>query len=165
MDVVLHLTVRVSLALLFAVAVGHKLRDPAAFRATFAAYRLAPAWCAPIVIGAELAVVATLCTPGPFGPLAAATVLVGYATAIAVNLRRGRRDIDCGCAGPATRRPVSWTLVGRNVVLALAAVAGAAPLHARPLLWVDAVTLVAATLAASALYAAADRLLVTRALA
>jgi hypothetical protein len=158
MDLVLHLTVRVLLALLFGVAAAHKLRDPAAFRATFADYRLAPAWCAWLVILAELAVVATLCVPGALGPIAAATMLGGYAAAIAVNLVRGRRDIDCGCAGPARRRLLSWSLVTRNVTLAAVALIGLVPLHARPLHWVDAVTLVAATLTASALYAAADRL-------
>ena len=40
MDPAIDLTLRAALALLFLVAATHKLRDPAAFRATFADYRI-----------------------------------------------------------------------------------------------------------------------------
>jgi hypothetical protein len=103
--------------------------------------------------------------PGSMGIVAAAMLLVVYAVAIGVNLLRGRRDIDCGCAGPASRRPIAWSLVARNVVLAAIGLAGLMPLHARPLHWVDGVTLLATTIAASALYVAADGLLALRAAA
>jgi hypothetical protein len=159
MDPVFHVTLRVLLALLFGLAAAHKLRDPGAFRTTFAAYRLAPAWCAPAVIGAELLVVVALGMPGAFGPLAAALVLLAYAAAIGINLARGRPDIDCGCSGPAARRPIGWPLVARNVGLAVLASAGLAAVTPRTLVWVDAFTVIAATLAAAALYAAADRML------
>ena len=36
-----------------------------------------------------------------------------------INLRRGRRHIDCGCFQSALKQTLSWTLVMRNVVLAL----------------------------------------------
>ncbi len=160
MDPTLHLTLRIALALLLATAAVHKLRDRTAFQATLAAYRLVPAALAPVVIGVELGVAAALCVPpfGAVGVLAAAVLLLVYATAIGVNLVRGR-DIDCGCAGPAARRPIGAGLVARNVLLAAAALAGMAPLHARPLVWMDGVTVVAAVLALSALYGAADHLL------
>jgi len=159
MDPVLHLTLRVPLALLLAAAAVHKLRDPAAFRAALAAYRLVPAWCAPAIVALEVIVAVALCVPGPVGPVGAAGLLLAYAGAIAVNLVRGRRDIDCGCAGPAARRPIGWALVARNLLLAVLACGGLVAVEARPLHWIDAVTVVAATLAASALYAAADHLL------
>jgi len=37
---------------------------------------------------------------------------------MAVNLERGRHDIDCGCFQSALRQTLSWTLVWRNVCLA-----------------------------------------------
>ncbi|HEV7735399.1 MAG TPA: MauE/DoxX family redox-associated membrane protein [Candidatus Binatia bacterium] len=160
MDPTLHLTLRIALALLLAAAAAHKLRDRAAFQATLAAYQLIPASLAPVVIGIELGVAVALCVPtfGNTGVLAAAALLLLYAIAIGVNLVRGR-DIDCGCAGPAARRPIGGGLVVRNVVLAVAALLGLAPLQPRPLVWMDAVTVVAAVLALSALYGAADHLL------
>ena len=50
--------------------------------------------------------------------------LIGiYTTAIAVNLLRGRRSIDCGCGGEPT--PLSAWMLLRNVLLvALAVIAG-----------------------------------------
>lgn len=159
MDPVLHLTLRIPLALLFAAAAVHKLRNPAAFRAAVAAYRLVPPRCAPAIVAAEVVVAVALCVPGATGPIGAVTMLLVYAAAIAVNLVRGRRDLDCGCAGPAARRPIGWALVGRNVLLATVALAGLVGVTARPLHWIDALTVVAATLAAAALYAAADHLL------
>src|SRR5439155_1412646 len=93
------------------------------------------------------------------GLLAAASLLVVYGAAIAVNLARGRWDIDCGCAGPADRRPITGWLVARNAVLAAAALAGLAPVHPRALLRVDAVTVAGATAALAACYASLDRVI------
>jgi hypothetical protein len=36
-----------------------------------------------------------------------------------INLRRGRRHIDCGCFQSALKQTLSWVLVMRNLVLAL----------------------------------------------
>src|SRR2546428_13263493 len=113
MDPAIDATLRAALGLLFLVAAVHKLRDFGRFRATLAEYRLLPRAVLPVAAGlvlvAELSVAAMLVTParGAPGPLAACAILVVYATAIAINLARGRRHIDCGCAGPAGRRPIS----------------------------------------------------------
>jgi hypothetical protein len=82
---------------------------------------------------------------------------------MAVNLRRGRRDVDCGCFGPARRRPISSTLVARNVALAAAALTVALPVQPRALIWIDAVTITAGVLLLALLYAAIDGLLVVSA--
>jgi hypothetical protein len=37
---------------------------------------------------------------------------------MAVNLARGRSDIDCGCFIGLLRQRISWALVARNLVLA-----------------------------------------------
>src|SRR5207247_2030674 len=111
------------LALLFFVAAGHKLRDPRRFRATVAEYRLVPDRFAPpaaaLLVAVEAAAGGALLVPGAraAGLLAAAALLVVYGAAIAINLARGRWDIDCGCTGPAVRRPISGWLVARNAVL------------------------------------------------
>jgi methylamine utilization protein MauE len=164
-DPVFDTTLRAALSFLFLVAAGHKLRDLGRFRATLADYRLLPASAVSLAAGlvalVEVAVAALLVTPGArsAGLGAAATLLVVYAGAVGVNLARGRRDIDCGCAGPAARRPISGWLVARNVGIAFVALAGLAPVGARTLGWIDALTVVAATSALAALHAAADRMI------
>jgi Methylamine utilisation protein MauE len=165
MDPVIDATLRAGLSLLFVVAAGHKLRDLARFRATLADYRLLPDAIVPpgaaAVAGGELAVALALAIPRlrAAGLLAAAAVLLVYGAAIAVNLVRGRRHIDCGCAGPAVRRPISGWLVARNALLAAVALAGLAPVRARALVWPDALSILGATAVLAALYAAVDRML------
>jgi hypothetical protein len=163
MDPVLDLVLRAGLALLFLAAARHKLRDPRAFVATVRAYRLGPPWTAPfsagVVVTAELAVPLLLGVARTAGLLAAAALLLAYAGAIGINLARGRRDLDCGCFGPAVRRPIGGGLVARNLALAAVALAGLAPLSARAWSWVDGGTAAAATIALAACWTAADRLL------
>ena len=52
----------------------------------------------------------------PFGALIAMALLLGYAGGMAINLRRGRDRIECGCGGAA--QPLSWSLIGRNIAIA-----------------------------------------------
>ena len=161
MDPAIDLTMRAALALLFAVAATHKLRDMAAFRGTFADYRLLPdvvAWAVPAT---EAAVAVLLVAPetSAIGKVGAAGLLLVYAVAVGVNLARGRRHIDCGCAGPHARRPIGAGLVVRNALLATVALGALAPVHARSLVWIDALTVSGAVLALAALYVAADRLM------
>lgn len=163
MDPAADVTVRAALALLFLVAAAHKLGDAGRFAATLVEYRLLPARSVPLVArlvpAAEVAVAVALGGRRAAGLLAAAGMLLLYAGAIGINLARGRRHIDCGCAGPATRRPISGWLVARNLALAAAALAGLAPVAARQLVWVDALTVAGGTAVLAALWAALDRLL------
>ena len=165
MDPVLDMTARAALALLFVVAAGHKLRDPGRFRSTLAEYRLLPDVLTPLaaalVVAVELAVAAALAVPPLRTPglVSAAALLLGYAAAIGINLARGRRDLDCGCAGPAVRRPISGWLVARNVALAGVALAGLLPVRPRALVWVDATTVAGGTAVLAALYASLDRMI------
>ena len=65
---------------------------------------------------------------------------------MAINLRRGRADIDCGCFAGLMRQKLSWPLVARNLVLALALLVVAAGVGgARSLAWLDLVTVAAGT--------------------
>ncbi len=164
MDPALVLVLRAALALLFALAAVHKARAPREFRAVLGAYRLLPA----VLVGpaalalpaVEAALAAALALPAVEGAglVGAAALLLLYAGAMAVNLARGRRDLDCGCLGPARRRPIGPGLVARNLVLAAAALGGAAAPGRRPLVWVDAITVGAGTAALAALWVAAERL-------
>jgi hypothetical protein len=165
MDPAIDLTLRAALALLFVVAATHKLRDVPAFQATFADYRLVPhvlvGALARVVPLAEIGVAMLLVAPegSALGKVGAAGLLAVYGTAVAVNLVRGRRHIDCGCAGPHARRPIGWGIVVRNALVAAAALGALARVHPRPLVWVDALTVSGAVVTLGALYLAADRLM------
>jgi hypothetical protein len=165
MDPVVDVTLRGALALLLLGAAVHKLHDLHAFRRVLHAYGLVPEPLLPATATAvalvESCVAALLCTPAlrTTGLAAAAGLLVVYAAAIALALARGRRHIDCGCS--RTPQELSAWLVGRNVALALLALAALLPVRPRALVWVDALTIAAAVTALALLYAAADRLLAT----
>lgn len=163
MDPVIALTIRLATGLLFVAALAHKLRDPMAFVRVLAAHRLVPPATTPaaasVVVAAECAIVVALAGAAPRAGLGlAAALLVVYAAVIARNLLRGRVHLDCGCVGAAGRARLSWWLVGRNVACAAAAVAATMPVAARPLGPLDGATVVMATAALAALYAAADGL-------
>ncbi len=163
MDPAVDIAFRAALGLLLAVAAGHKLRDLPRFRATLAEYRLLPeplvAIAAPTVVGMELATAMALLDFRTVGACAAATLLLVYAVAIGVNLARGRRHIDCGCAGPTERRAISGGLVARNAALVAVALLGLTPLGSRPLVWIDAITIPGTTLLLVAVYGAVDGLI------
>jgi len=156
---------RGALALLFGIAAMHKARDLDRFAATLAEYRLLPAVAsgvaARIVPALELAAAFALSTPAlhTAGPLLAGALLFVYTGAIGTNLARGRRDIDCGCAGPAVRQSLSGSLVARNAMLLVVALACLAPVRPRPLGAIDALTVAAAVAALAMLYAAIERML------
>ncbi len=86
-------------------------------------------------------------------------LLLGYAAAIAVNLRRGRRDLACGCGGPDERRPISAWMVWRNILISLALAVALEPWASRPLSFTDGVTIVFGLLTLALVYSSADRLL------
>ena len=160
-DPAIAITLRAALGLLLVVAAWHKLRDFGAFRSALAAYDLVPlsrqAPAAMLVVAAELVVGTSLILfGGPASALAAAALLALYSGAIAANLLRGRRDIDCGCAGPARRVPLGGGLVVRNLILIGAALSTCLPFAQRPLLWLDAVTIGAGAAALVLLYQTAD---------
>ncbi len=118
------LAVRLALAAVLLPRGMVKLRRRASFAAAVARYHMLPAWAVPAAAGA-IPVVEVLCgvllltdaLPRCAGVLAAG-LLTAFTVGMSVNLMRGRL-IDCGCGGPAGDRPVSWTLVARNLLLAV----------------------------------------------
>jgi hypothetical protein len=153
------------IALLFASAAAHKLRDLARFAAVFAAYGVLPdaparrvAWLIP---GLELGIALALCwEPSRRAALVSAVaVLIAYATALGVNLLRGRRDLDCGCGALRGRRRIADWMVWRNLWLAAVLSIAALPWSPRPFGATDWLTVVGGLVAGATLYAALDRLL------
>jgi uncharacterized membrane protein YphA (DoxX/SURF4 family) len=159
-----------SVALLFASAAAHKLRNLERFDEIFSAYGLMPAalvavnsrprlsWLVPaleIMVAAGLAV-------NVYRPYAAAlgiALLSAYAAGIAVNLARGHRDLACGCGGPDERRPIAAWMVWRNLLIAVAAAAAFVPWADRDLGQWDGVTIAFGLMTVALIYLCADQLL------
>ena len=161
LDPALYWTLRASLSALLLSAAAHKLRDLRAFDAAVAAYELVPRRGGPaiarLIVASELGVTVGLWLTSAAAPaLIAAMLLTTYTAAIAINLVRGRRDIDCGCAGPAGRMPIGPELLVRNLILIAASLASALPVVSRQIRWLDTLTIVGGTAVLAMLYAAAN---------
>jgi hypothetical protein len=152
-----------ALALVVFAAALHKLAQPDWFAGALSGYRLLPPRAVPVTARAlpvaEIALGIGILLPVTRVPalFGLAALLSLYALAMAINLGRGRRDIDCGCGGAA--HPLSWGLAVRNVVLAAAALMAARPMVERSMEWTDALTLVLAVLAFYGMYLMTDELL------
>ncbi|MEZ5500245.1 MAG: MauE/DoxX family redox-associated membrane protein [Steroidobacteraceae bacterium] len=161
-DPLLPLLARATLAALFALACWHKLRAPAAFAASLNGYHLLPQRLVPAATAAIIACEATATIGIAIGNTLAMglalALLALYTLAIAVNLARGRRDIDCGCAGPAMRQTLSHWLLVRNALLIGFALLASQPSSGRALTWLDAVTLLVSCCTLLLLYASSNQL-------
>ncbi len=153
-----------TLAIILLAGGWQKLRDPQLFRAAVENYRLLPepmaapaAWLLPIVevLSGVLLLFPETCAAGSLLAVALLLVVTG---AVAINLLRGRREIDCGCGGLSSQ-PLSWVLVARNLVLALFAWPAAQQGMGRSLFLGDYVTLAGAVLALVGLYVCTNQLL------
>jgi len=118
------LAIRVLVALVILTAALGKVRHRLAFQGVVANYRLMPQIAVPafalLLPPVEAAVAAALLfAPSSWPEESAAILLVLFAAAMAVNIWRGRRHIDCGCFQSALKQTLSWTLVARNAGLAL----------------------------------------------
>jgi uncharacterized membrane protein YphA (DoxX/SURF4 family) len=127
-DPMIDLALRFLLAMVFAGAAISKLQNAEEFHGVVRNFRILPravdgafAFALPWI---ELAVAASLVTGFALveGAAAAGTLLAVFAVAIAINIARGRTEIDCGCFRHGLRQKLSWSLVARNSVLAAAAV-------------------------------------------
>jgi hypothetical protein len=164
-DPIFVIAAALTVAVILASAATHKLRAAARFANQVEDYQLLPrALVRPVsrvLPFVEVAVAFALLVPASrhVAALAAAALLAGYALAISINLWRGRRDIDCGCAGPEQAQPIRPVLLARNAVLvSLALVASLAP-HSRDLGVFDSFVVIASAAVALLIYAAADGLM------
>jgi hypothetical protein len=118
------LAIRVLLALVFLSAAIGKISHRLAFQGVVANYRLLPEIVVPtfalLLPLVEAAVAGALLFAPPYWPeVSAGLLLIVFAAAMAINILRGRRHIDCGCFQSALKQTLSWTLVARNAGLAL----------------------------------------------
>jgi hypothetical protein len=162
--------VAVGFGLLWIGAAWHKFEARESFQSVLADYRLLPTRSPGVVsrllpmIEAALSA-AWLFALWPVATVSAtAMVLAAYATAIAINLSRGRTHIACGCSFSVGNgeQPLSWTLVLRNLLLIVLAVATLLPQTQRLLSVPDYIVLVLALLVAMLLHTAVTQLLHNR---
>jgi uncharacterized membrane protein YphA (DoxX/SURF4 family) len=164
-DPVITVVLRWLLACLFASAAWHKLSDLTAFRIVLHDYHvLPPALVTPatgLVVMTEIALAAGFAWPAsaPVAAWVATMLLASYGIAIAVNLARGRRTLECGCAPSAYRQPLSEWLLLRNAGLIGICAITLLPTAARPWAAVDWLTAAGAVATGAMAWAAAARLL------
>lgn len=167
-DPIISTSAALALSVIFASAASHKLKHPSWFRKQVREYELISesmvglaARALPII---ELATAAGLLwgASRPYAGAVALLLVSVYALAIAINLIRGRKDIDCGCSGPAMRQPLQPGLVVRNLGLAVLACATLLPILSRPLSLHDTFIMIAAGTVITLLYITADLWLANR---
>jgi hypothetical protein len=116
---------QVCLGLVFLTAALQKFRHWRILEGVVANYRILPTVLAapaaralPVVeLALGLLLLSGFATPAT---AASGVALLGvFAGAMSVNLRRGRGHIDCGCHQSFLRQTLRWSLVWRNLTLAL----------------------------------------------
>jgi hypothetical protein len=170
-------------ALMFALAALHKIDDRNMFLSILKAYKIIPRFmlraCALSIPMLELMLALGWLQAGLLGssyPMVAVLstcLLVVYGLAIAINLLRGRTNIDCGCSlasakkstgddkGNESRQSISINLVWRNACLALLTLTALTPITARQLGAIDYIGLTGALLVFVLLYASLTQLIAT----
>jgi len=120
------------LAWLFAQAAIHKFRAPDDYRRLVAAY-LGKSSISRFTIGliaaVELTVAALLLLPmsREVGLVGSTLMLLAYSGLMGLQLARGRLDLQCGCAGPASTTNITPSLVFRNFICVSLALIAMAP--------------------------------------
>jgi hypothetical protein len=157
-DPLLQLTIALALAGLFGTAATHKLLAFREWPGVVRNYRLLPddwVWPGAIaLVTAEAFTAVVLLVPSAraAGGGAAAALLTMYAAALAINLRRGRTMIDCGCFAGRLRHGIAPWMVVRNLVLIVLAAALLVPVTSRPLTLLDYAVALAGALTLAFLY-------------
>lgn len=154
-----------TVSLVFLWAGWQKLRDLQGFQDALGNYAILPAAAIfPVArllpmleLGAALAVLTEWSRS--VGAVMILSLLAATTGAVVINLMRGRHDIDCGCGSASFHQPLSWWLVLRNVLLAVAAVLGAQGEAGRELVWMDDLTVALGSIAGLGLYASGNQLL------
>lgn len=153
-----------AVAVILLMGAWQKLADNGVFRATVELYDLLPA-----------GLVGLFAVVYPLAEVLAAGALLGWADGpalllpvgvlgiatlgVAINVLRGRSDLECGCGGGDSHPHLSWALVVRNLLLIGAVLLAGIAEGTRALVWIDYLSVAALTLAITGLYAAANQLL------
>ena len=122
---VLSVAGRVCVGLVFVLAAVQKARHWKILPGVIANYRLLPratvtsasALLPPVEMIVGLLLLSALLMS--WAQACAVALLALFAVAMAVNIARGRADIDCGCGQSFLKQTLRWTLVARNAALAL----------------------------------------------
>jgi hypothetical protein len=117
------LTASIGVGLVYMTAGLAKFRHRALLEGVVANYRILPqSVVAPTALAlpyAEMALGAALIVGLGIVPVVAGiALLLAFAAAMAVNIRRGRTHVDCGCGLSHLRQHLGWPLVARNLILA-----------------------------------------------
>ena len=165
--------ISIGLGLMFLFAAYHKLANAAAFRVTLLEYQLLPQWLVTPaarlipIIEIILACSWLLSFYNQAMTAIGSAVLLGiYALAIGINLYRGRVHFDCGCSfggKDQNEQFLSGGLVARNLLLIATALMTLMPVSTRAFGFGDYATLLAALMAVTFLFAAANQLISNRA--
>ena len=150
----------------FAIAAHHKVTQRARFAAVLQAYELTPPAAAgaiaTLIAAAEIATIGGLIFQPAIGLILAASLLAIYATAMAINLARGRSEIDCGCGDAPTH--LSAALLWRNGVLVGLAVLALTPGTTAPASTATTLAGVALAVIPVLIYLGAEQLIANRSL-
>jgi uncharacterized membrane protein len=165
MDPGLSWTLALALAIIFAASAAMKFVNVEQFAAAVENYRILPV----IAVSAASWIIPTAEAAAALGLLlpharaSAALLLAGlialFTAAIALNLARGRRQIDCGCFGPALRQTLSGWLIVRNLMLIGAAATLTFSVRVRLMGPIDVFNIVCGALTLTLLYASMNYLL------
>jgi len=179
-DPLLLKIISLGFALLFLIAAVHKFSNREHFRASFEAYEIIPASLSALVTKIippfELLLGVGWLAFGLFAielklvTLASVGLLVSYALAIGINLKRGRNYIDCGCTfsnsntsnADSGSQQISLGLFYRNVLLIIMAIVCIIPTGDRSLQLIDVFALFFSVVALILLYETFNQILTTR---
>jgi len=115
---------RICVGLVFLLAAAQKMHHWRVLSGVIGNYRLLPRWAvapASALLPPLEMTIAILLLGGlamRWTGVASIILLALFATAMAINLKRGRDQIDCGCGQSFLKQSLRWTLVVRNAVLA-----------------------------------------------
>jgi hypothetical protein len=179
-DPLLLRIISLGFALLFLIGAVHKFSNREHFRASFEAYEIIPtslsALVARIIPPLELLLGVGWLVFGLFAiefklvTFFSVGLLVSYALAIGINLKRGRNYIDCGCTFSSSNtsnadsgsQQISLGLVYRNLLLIIMAAVCTIPASDRSLQLVDVFGLFFSVVALILLYGTFNQILTTR---
>jgi hypothetical protein len=179
-DPLLLQIISLGFALLFFIAAAHKLGSRDHFRASFEAYEIVPASLSGLVtkiipplellLGIGWLFFGLFAIEFKLVTLISIGLLASYTLAIAVNLKRGRNYIDCGCSFSSSNasnadtgsQQISLGLLYRNGLLIVMAIVCTIPASDRSLQLIDIFGLVFSVATLILLYGAFNQLLQNR---
>lgn len=167
-DPIITMAAVLTLSVIFASAASHKIIHRAWFRRQVQEYELihpllVPAAAIMLPITELIIALGLLWSNSrPYAAVLVLLVITTYALAIAINLIKGRKDIDCGCSGPGMQQPLQPGLLLRNLFLAILAFFALLPALSRSLSLFDSFVMLLAATVLILLYTAADLWLANR---